>query len=423
MPDRIIRRLAGPSTEPRTQTGAIWPPRPPREETEEQRMARVAEETEMQRRSERIDLEIGRERAERQKKPKPSATIMLLGQAESGKSTILKNFILHYSPTSFYSERETWKSIIHLNLVRSVNFVLDLLEDPVPKRTTSASTRPPSQPKTPGPYSTNHLRALKMRLAPLRHIEITLNRIICAPEIREGAMRYKMDRAAEVSVSAGSGWKALLKLRRDRRDSRASDELVNTQRVVEACKDDIILLWQDSTIQDGLRRHKVVLEDQSGFFLSDAARIAVRDYMPTADDILRARVQTLGPEEHYVVMEAPVTDRLRGETWLFFDVGGSRAQRAAWAPYFDDANAIIFVVSMAVFDQTLAEDPSLNRLTDSLFIWKEICRNKLLTEKQFILLLNKKDILASKLRHGIQFSDYFPHYAGPNDHKNVSNRK
>lgn len=80
MPDRIIRRLAGPSTEPRTQTGAIWPPRPPREETEEQRMARVAEETEMQRRSERIDLEIGRERAERQKKPKPSATIMLLGE-------------------------------------------------------------------------------------------------------------------------------------------------------------------------------------------------------------------------------------------------------------------------------------------------------------------------------------------------------
>lgn len=106
-----------------------------------------------------------------------------------------------------------------------------------------------------------------MRLAPLRHIETTLNRIICAPEIREGAMRYKMDRAAEVSVSAGSGWKALLKLRRDRRDSRASDELVNTQRVVEACKDDIILLWQDSTIQDGLRRHKVVLEDQSGLYV------------------------------------------------------------------------------------------------------------------------------------------------------------
>lgn len=38
---------------------------------------------------------------------------------------------------------------------------------------------------------------------------------------------------------------------------------------------------------------------------------------------------------------------------------------AAWAPYFDDANAIIFVVSMAVFDQTLAEDPSLNRLVRS----------------------------------------------------------
>ena len=39
--------------------------------------------------------------------------------------------------------------------------------------------------------------------------------------------------------------------------------------------------------------------------------------------------------------------------------------QAAWAPYFEEANAIIFVVSMGVFDQPLAEDPSVNRLVRS----------------------------------------------------------
>lgn len=30
-------------------------------------------------------------------------------------------------------------------------------------------------------------------------------------------------------------------------------------------------------------------------------------------------------------------------TWHLFDVGGARGQRQSWIPFFDDANAIIFV--------------------------------------------------------------------------------
>lgn len=73
---RLVRSIA----EVRTQTGAIWPPRPVGEETEEQRVARVAEEMENARRSEQIDLEIAKDKAERQKKSKPTATVMLLGE-------------------------------------------------------------------------------------------------------------------------------------------------------------------------------------------------------------------------------------------------------------------------------------------------------------------------------------------------------
>ena len=49
------------------------------------------------------------------------------GQSESGKSTILKQFQLFFAPKAFRVEAEAWRAVIHLNLVRSVNFILDLL--------------------------------------------------------------------------------------------------------------------------------------------------------------------------------------------------------------------------------------------------------------------------------------------------------
>jgi len=49
------------------------------------------------------------------------------GQSESGKSTTIKNFQLQYAPLSFWAERRTWKSVIHLNLVRSVRRIHDAL--------------------------------------------------------------------------------------------------------------------------------------------------------------------------------------------------------------------------------------------------------------------------------------------------------
>lgn len=38
-------------------------------------------------------------------------------------------------------------------------------------------------------------------------------------------------------------------------------------------------------------------------------------------------------------------------TWHLYDVGGARGQRHSWVPYFDDANAIIFVAPISAFDQ------------------------------------------------------------------------
>ena len=82
------------------------------------------------------------------------------------------------------------------------------------------------------------------------------------------------------------------------------------------------------------------------------------------DDILRARLKTIGVTEHALHIDT------RGSVpkdWLVYDVGGSRTQRAAWMPYFDASDAIIFIANVAGFDQTLAEDRSMNRMVSYAF--------------------------------------------------------
>ena len=87
-----------------------------------------------------------------------------------------------------------------------------------------------------------------------------------------------------------------------------------------------------------------------------------------------------------------ITGPAAGTEWCLYDVGGSRTQRAAWTPYFDDCDAIIFLAPISCFDEKLAEDRRVNRLEDSYALWKMICSNKLLYKAQIILFLNKCDL-------------------------------
>jgi len=153
-------------------------------------------------------------------------------------------------------------------------------------------------------------------------------------------------------------------------------------------------------------------------FLSEVGRIARNDYQPTAEDIMRARLRTLGVEEHRIMMETAVES---GEEWVIYDVGGCRGMRASWAPYFDDVNFIIFLAPVSAFNQMLAEDDTVNRLMDSLSLWKSICSNRLLARARFILLLNKVDILIAKLKAGVRFNQYVTSFKDrPNDTEHVT---
>lgn len=56
---------------------------------------------------------------------------------------------------------------------------------------------------------------------------------------------------------------------------------------------------------------------------------------------------------------------------LWFDVILWRGVTAAWVPFFDDMDAIIFLAPISCFDQVLEEDENVNRLVRrflSLFV-------------------------------------------------------
>lgn len=96
-----------------------------------------------------------------------------------------------------------------------------------------------------------------------------------------------------------------------------------------------------------------------------------------------------------------------------YDVGGQRSQRRKWVYCFEDAKAVLFIVALSGYDMTLLEDPSVNRLEESLNLFEQIVNNRWFKEASFVLFLNKLDLFREKImstsRHLRQF---FPDYRG-----------
>ncbi|EJF63820.1 G-protein alpha subunit [Dichomitus squalens LYAD-421 SS1] len=427
-----------------------WPPYPPPGETELEKALRLEDEREARRVSDAIDQALELELQSTRRKRKEETRLLLLGQSESGKSTMLKNFQLHFTPRAFRAEGDAWRAVIHLNLVRSVNYIIDLLShtaDAQLSHSNSTTYRPhgdvslhsqgsasptaatfgqahPHHRASQKPQPSSEIRRFKLALSPLRQVEMILAKQLSVHEreIHDPSNTISSGRPSEVTVRGGRAWVSLLKRKpqdkaQTQYDQDHAEALENARQILDACRADIVALWASEGVQAGLTEEGVVLREQSGFFLDQAERIASMSYEPTFDDILRARLQTVGVEEHQLVMETAAEN---GQQWIFYDVGGARGQRASWLPYFEDVNAIIFMCSTAGFNEVLLEDRAVNRLLDSFNLWKTICSSRLLSSIQFILLLNKTDILEARLQAGVQFSSYVKSYRGENDLMSVT---
>ncbi|RDD46894.1 Guanine nucleotide-binding protein G(s) subunit alpha [Trichoplax sp. H2] len=186
-------------------------------------------------------------------------------------------------------------------------------------------------------------------------------------------------------------------------------------------------LWKDQGVQQCYERsNEYQLIDCAKYFLDKIDVVKLPDYQPTDQDVLRCRVLTSGIVETRFQVERV--------NFHMFDVGGQRDERRKWIQCFNDVTAIIFVVACSSYNLVLREDPSQNRLKESLELFQTIWNNRWLKTISIILFLNKQDLLAEKVRAGrSKIEDYFSEFSRyttptdattePGDDENVKRAK
>jgi len=270
---------------------------------------------------------------------------------------------------------------------------------------------------TPSPLgeSSTHvdLLTLRYRLSPLMSIESTLAERLGGGfhiDSQTGSQEMFVRRGWQTITPSGSGAEPRARRKRGIPEGRPSlevdEQMYEASRLIEACRDDILLLWRHPTVQRLMRRGRIIVKESSDFFLNDLDRISSLDFVPTNEDILHARIRTVGIAEHRYQLQFGALMK----TWRIIDVGGTKRQRHAWIPYFEGATAIIFLCPVSAFDQWLDEDPNTNRVDDSMKLFSTICSSPLLKRTHIVLFLNKIDLLKQKLENGIQVRDFIPSF-------------
>ncbi|KAK0337509.1 hypothetical protein LTR94_004065 [Friedmanniomyces endolithicus] len=127
-------------------------------------------------------------------------------------------------------------------------------------------------------------------------------------------------------------------------------------------------LWRDEGVKSAINKgNEYALHDNLTYYFSDIERLFAKDYLPTDQDILRARLRTTGITE--TIFD---TGSL---TYRMFDVGGQRSE--------------------------------------PLMLFESIANSKYFENSALILFLNKTDLFREKIASGAApIREHFPDYTG-----------
>lgn len=185
--------------------------------------------------------------------------VMLLGQAESGKSTLQKQFQLYYASQTLDRERPSWRPIVFFNVIKAVRTILEELDWEFSNQADQSF----SSLVNLGPNWPDEIGRIRNKLLPLITIEDNL-----ASELSNG-----------VTVSGGrsgvyvrAGWQALVTPTRswplsDIRNSMTSAKtgvMANmAARQLAETQADVERLWQHPAVKALLRLRKLRLEESA----------------------------------------------------------------------------------------------------------------------------------------------------------------
>jgi len=167
-------------------------------------------------------------------------------------------------------------------------------------------------------------------------------------------------------------------------------------------------LWADPGIQLAYEnRSKFQLYDSASYFFERIDEVASDAYLPSHQDVLRARVRTTGIVEN--------TFEIESNKFRMFDVGGQRNERKKWIHCFEGVTAVLFVGVLSEYDLVLYEDETVNRMSETLELFREVCNNKWFKETSMILFLNKRDLFQEKIQKvPLTVCPVFANYTGEN---------
>lgn len=164
------------------------------------------------------------------------------------------------------------------------------------------------------------------------------------------------------------------------------DEIDEDAAISEACAEYLKRGWNDKGLQETWKeRSKLQLQDSLKYFMENIDRIAKEGYVPSKDDVMHVRVRTTGIVEEELTME--------NRPFLIVDVGGQRSERRKWMKCFQDVIGLIFVASLTAYNQSLYEDEKVNRLDESLYLFKKtLNETNTFDGACVVLFLNKSDL-------------------------------
>jgi len=192
-------------------------------------------------------------------------------------------------------------------------------------------------------------------------------------------------------------------------DARESSEFIEKLEYHTPITDDVcthlLRIWEDPAIQKAWEmRTTYQCPYPVDYFISRLPEINKPGYVPSIEDVIKARVRTTG------IVELNFT--LFENKFVILDVGGQRNERKKWIHFFDKGvTAVIFVAAISEYDQRLVEDPDTNRVQEALGLFKEVLEQKMSENKPVILFLNKHDLFMEKIKT-VHLNVCFPDYIG-----------
>ncbi|CVL07950.1 probable G protein alpha chain [Fusarium mangiferae] len=138
-------------------------------------------------------------------------------------------------------------------------------------------------------------------------------------------------------------------------------------------------------------------------------RIFAPEYIPTEHDWFHFDQRRLGR----VAQEALI--HRDSHTLQLLQITDRSTQRRKWIHVLvDDAACLLFICDLAIYDQTLLEDETVNRLHEDLTLFSSLANSRWFAQTPFFVILSNVSTFRNKILQS-PLSKYFPKFEGGSD--------